>query len=62
MKDYNKKLNEFKALKLKCNPSKGYMQGLNPKEYHRISALHSYLLSTLEGKNSDKKREFFNKL
>jgi|14BtaG_2_1085337.scaffolds.fasta_scaffold240948_2 hypothetical protein len=62
MIDYNKKLNEFKALKLKCKPSKGYMQGLNSKEYHRINSLHSFLLSTLKGKTSDEKKDFFNKL
>jgi len=62
MTNYNERLNEFKTLKSKRNPVKGFMQGLNLKEYYRIISLHSFLLSTLEGKTSDEKREFFNKL
>tara|TARA_R110000744_G_scaffold273773_1_gene386993 strand:+ start:383 stop:565 length:183 start_codon:yes stop_codon:yes gene_type:complete len=42
-------INEMKKLNLKLNVSKGYMQGLNIKEYDRINSLHSFLVSTKDG-------------
>ena len=42
-------IKEMKVLDLKRNVSKGYMQGLNIKEYDRINSLHSFLVSTKEG-------------
>jgi len=45
-------INEMKKLNLKLNVSKGYMQGLNIKEYDRINSLHSFLVSTKDGLDS----------
>jgi len=42
-------INEMKKLNLKLDVSKGYMQGLNIKEYDRINSLHSFLVSTKDG-------------
>jgi hypothetical protein len=42
-------IKEIKVLNSKINLSKGYMQGLNIKEYNRINSLHSFLVSTKEG-------------
>jgi hypothetical protein len=42
-------IKEMKVLNLKRNVNKGYMQGLNIKEYDRINSLHSFLVSTKEG-------------
>mgnify|MGYP003630357116 CR=1 FL=1 len=45
-------IKEMKELDSKINLSKGYMQGLNIKEYNRINSLHSFLVSTKEGLNA----------
>jgi len=42
-------INEIKELNSKIDVSKGYMQGLNLKQYDRINSLHSFLVSTPEG-------------
>ena len=48
----NKAINEVKVLSSKIDVSKGYMQGLNLKQYDRINSLHSFLVSTTEGLES----------
>tara|TARA_R110000803_G_scaffold38314_2_gene82729 strand:- start:412 stop:588 length:177 start_codon:yes stop_codon:yes gene_type:complete len=50
MENFKTRLEEFKVLNTKRNPSKGYMQGLNLKDYDRINSLHSFLMSSEEGK------------
>lgn len=54
MQDFKTRLEEFKTLKAKCNPAKGHMQGLTPKEYSRINSLHSFLMSSEKGKKEFK--------
>ena len=58
-KIYTNRLNEFKVLSSKIIRSKGYTGGLTTLEYYRVCTLHSYLLSTLEGKTDNEKRLFF---
>ena len=49
MEDFKTRVEEFKVLKAKCNPSKGYMQGLTLQEYDRINSLHAFLMSSKQG-------------
>tara|TARA_R110000822_G_scaffold158430_1_gene297988 strand:+ start:271 stop:459 length:189 start_codon:yes stop_codon:yes gene_type:complete len=62
MTTYENRLQEFKALKSKVQPNKGYMQGLSIDEYSRINSLHAFLVSTLEGKTSSEKINFLNEI
>lgn len=42
---FKSRTEEFKILNEKRVPSAGHMQGLTPKEYNRINALHAYFQS-----------------
>ena len=47
-KIYTERLKEYKELHSKCDVSKGYMQGLTPKEYSKINSLHSYFMGLFD--------------
>jgi hypothetical protein len=49
----NERKSEYKTLILKLNPSKGYMQGLNLREYNRINTFHAEFTATQPTKHEN---------